>query len=162
MTDKSNLPSGKVQTQVSLPPPMSVTLTEYVDSVLSGYTEEAVAATVVEVDTYCRALDTRAHERARVDTAERVLEKHVRESVAELRSRANEDIKNFSDWIKRIGFLLLGLAVQQVNAVVHSDPIQLSSVVWLLILAMATFAFIAGGVIIDKPLSWVVRKFRGD
>jgi hypothetical protein len=134
-------------------------LTEYIDHLLTGYSDKAVAATTVEVDLYARAVNDRAKERARLATAEMVLEQHVKDAVGELRSRANEDTKVFSDWVKRIGFVFLGLAIQQVNTIAHANPIAFGSVVWLLVHAILAVLLIAGGLLLDKPMNWVQRNW---
>jgi hypothetical protein len=79
------------------------------------------------------------------------------EAVRELRDkRENDGLKIFSDWLKRIGFLFIGLAIQQWTMVSSQNPIQSSSVTWLVIHSIVATALLIGGARIDRPLRWLL------
>jgi hypothetical protein len=134
-------------------------LTAYVDQSVSGFSDDAVAATTEEIKLYADELRRRASEGARVDRAELVLQKHVTKAVEGLRvNREDDRAKILSDWAKRLGFVFLGLGIQQWNIVSNQANIDSGSVTWLVIDSVLATLLIVSGARMDKAFDWLFKR----
>lgn len=86
---------------------------------------------------------------ARAESLTTVDERHVEAAIRALRAD-----KQGSDWLKRIGFFLAGLAGQQFMKVQDQAPISSGSVNWLVAQIVVALVCLVAAFALDKPKVW--------
>lgn len=93
------------------------------------FSDEATAEYGLAVTRYSEGLEALAKARCK---AEIVLLDDVRAAIKELGpSDGSDKFKTAVDWCKRLAFLVVGLTIAQGSTVMHQQPIERGSVLWL-------------------------------
>jgi hypothetical protein len=120
------------------------------DNMFEGLSKEASEAFEAQVNLFAGKLRTTSLDYARDQKNEVVLERNITEAMSDLSPKhSQENKKIISDWVKRVGFLFLGLAISQFFVVNAENPIIHTSVYVLVALVTIAFSSIAIGFSMD-------------
>ena len=112
------------------------------------FSDEAERAVRAAVERYATELTARARGRT---GAEVVLVRDVAAAVSELRAdRSRDRTRIVSDWAKRAGFLFVGFAVMQFQAVSAQQPISGGGVAWLVADVAVATGLVTAGALLDR------------
>ncbi len=113
------------------------------------FTDEARAALTLAVEQYGNELIARARRRTRNEI---VVKGDIDAAVSELQPQSVRDrVKFVADWLKLTGFMFIGFAVAQFNAVRgQGDEIDQGSVSWLVFDIILATALTTGGFLTDR------------
>ncbi len=121
------------------------------------YSPAAASDYGVAVAVYASRLRGLAEGKAK---AEMVLAEHVQSGVTDLGPDTADALKTFVDWLKRVAFVALGLAIAQGVKVSDQDPLVRGSVVWLAWLIAATFLMLGLALGLDYPKVRAMFRWR--
>ncbi|SRR6266487_1389588 len=137
----------------TLPVERDLLIAAYIDQITpSNFTGEAKSTLLFETKQYAQDVCSLTSIRRRADrNAERVLRRHVLESVDFLRNKENSLRGFVADWCKWIGFAFLGFAVQQWINIKHEKHITSGSVGLFALDLIITAGLIVSGFLLDRP-----------
>jgi len=157
VTQRTDPGQPEPQTATSDPSVEKVTedflLARYIDRLApSNFTEEARSALLYEVKQYTEEICIGSESQRRGDrNAEKALQQHVTDAANTLRNKRENPLDIVADWCKWIGFLFVGLAIQQWHNIGNEKPIVYGSVRWLVFDVILAACLIVIGFAIDKP-----------